>query len=208
MKAAGAVLILALGAAGCARGPDTVEEVRTRFDLPPPTPQKFVVCHEHGCRERTTVGLTATAWGQVRDIFSPPPADAATERARIALAVGRLEALVAPQAGTEGDVAGTFAGLGRGHGQLDCEDEAANTMQYLIMMRDDGLLRWHVPVGRAWRGSFVDGWPHTTAVLAETGSGRKWVVDSWFEDNGRPAHVVSLETWSAGWHPGAGAPPR
>ena len=35
----------------------------------------------------------------------------------------------------------------------------------------------------------------------EMRSGRAYVVDSWFEDNGGPAHIRPLEEWRAGWKP-------
>ncbi len=171
------------------------------FQLPPPRPAEFFVCHEHACKQKTRVSLGAAEWNQVRELMLPPAADAAGERERIARAIGLLETLAGAQAGTSRDVGGTFSGVGKGAGQLDCEDEAANTTQYLVMMAEDGLLKFHRPVGRQWRGNFLNGWPHTTAVVVETASGRQWAVDSWFEDNGRPAHVVEAERWRAGWSP-------
>lgn len=199
-------MLLALlgGLAACEanRAPtNSVAGMLAHFQLPPPRPAEFFVCHEHGCKEKTRVALTAAQWDQVRALLRPPAADAAAERQRIAQAVGLLETLVAPQAGTGRDVGGTFGGVGKGAGQLDCEDEAANTTQYLVMMAEDGLLRFHRPVGRQWRGNFLNGWPHTTAVVAQTGSGEEWAIDSWFEDNGQPAHVVEAARWRAGWSP-------
>jgi hypothetical protein len=179
---------------------DTIEGMREKFRLTAPTPQSFLVCHEHGCTERTKVTLSDQQWSQVRTLFQPKSRDAAQERARIAEAIGLLERLVAPQAGTGNDVGGTFEGFGRA-GQLDCEDEAANTTQYLVMMKNDGLLPYHTPIGRRWRGFFIHGWPHTTAVVSEVGSGAMWAVDSWFEDNGVPAHVLPLAQWQDGWSP-------
>jgi hypothetical protein len=198
-------LAVALGGllGGCNGEPgpdDSIEGMRAKFNLTAPTPQSFFVCHENGCTERTKVSLSAEQWQQVRAKFQPRPRDAAEERARISDAVGLLERLVAPQAGTAGDVGGTFEGIGRS-GQMDCEDEAANTTQYLVMMKNDGLLAFHTPIGRRWRGFFIHGWPHTTAVVTEAGSDELWVVDSWFEDNGAPAHVLPLPIWGAGWSP-------
>jgi len=194
--------LLAVAACDANRQPNnTIAGMQAYFELPPPRPAGFYVCHEHGCKEKTRVSLSPQQWGQVRALMSAAPADAAQERARIAQATGLLETLVAPQAGTGRDVGGTFGGIGRGSGQLDCEDEAANTTQYLVMMFEDGLLKFHRPIGRQWRGNFINGWPHTTAVVVEMSSGREWAIDSWFEDNGQPAHVVEAERWRAGWSP-------
>ena len=65
-----------------------------------------------------------------------------------------------------------------------------------------GYLKWHKIKGWAGRGMLIDGnWPHRTAVVVELKTGKAYAVDTWFEDNGRPAHVVSLESWRDGWIP-------
>lgn len=204
MMRRGFAIVVLLGLAACdanQQPTNSIPGMQALFQLPPPRPGEFYVCHEHGCREKTRVSLSASEWGQVRSLMSPPAATAGDERGRIARATALLEVLVAPQAGTARDVGGTFQGVGQGSGQLDCEDEAANTTQYLIMMGEDGLLKFHRPVGRQWRGNFFNGWPHTTAVVVETATGQHWAIDTWFEDNGRPAHVVEAERWRAGWSP-------
>jgi len=202
---AGALIGIFLALAGCASVDSDevvpIAQVREEYKLGPVNPRAFTVCHEHGCQERSPVSLSPAQWGEVRALFTPLSANAAQERARISQAIGLMERLVAPQAGTAGDVGGTFEGVGRGHGQLDCEDEAANTTQYLAMMSDDGLIRFHSTVGWAWRGHFIHGWPHTATVIEEQGSGARWSVDSWFEDNGKPAHVVPVRQWKNGWAP-------
>ena len=201
-----ATLAACLLAVACAStdsdGVVPIATVRAEYKLDAVSPQGFTVCHEHGCQERTIVRLTAAQWDQVRALFSPASNDAGQERARIAQAVGLMERLVAPQAGTGGDVGGTFQGVGRGRGQLDCEDEAANSTQYLSMMRDDGLIRFHAIAGWAWRGHFIHGWPHTATVIEDQASHARYSVDSWFEDNGKPAHIVPVQIWKNGWTPG------
>jgi hypothetical protein len=48
----------------------------------------------------------------------------------------------------------------------------------------------------AARGFFIDGrYPHATAVLAETATGRKWAVDSWPRANGAAPVVQPLAEW-------------
>ncbi len=172
---------------------------------PAPRPGAFSVCHGHGCEERTPVSLSPAEWARVAALFRPPPADAAAERRAVACAIGLLERLVGPRTGTVADLGGTFPGLGR-PGQMDCVDEAFNTETYLRMLADAGLLRFHAPDGYAIRGYLVMGWPHATAVMRERGTGERWAVDSWFEDNGRPAHVVPLGRWMLGWRPSPADP--
>ncbi|HHQ40783.1 MAG TPA: hypothetical protein ENK20_00635 [Chromatiales bacterium] len=200
MRGPRALLALGLAAAtGCAAPPP--DGVR-----PAPRPEAFTVCHGHGCEQRTRVSLAPAEWARVEALFRPLPRDAAAERRAVACAIGLLERLVGPSTGTAGDLGGTFPGLGR-PGQMDCVDEATNTGTYLRMLADAGLLRFHVPDGRATRGYFVAGWPHTTAVMRERATGRRWAVDSWFENNGRPARVVPLGRWRRGWRPSPDEPP-
>lgn len=163
--------------------------------------EAFVICHGHGCRLRSQVGLTEREWDPVAELFAEPAADARIERGRIAMAIGILEAAVGRKAGTAEDRGGTFTAFS-GNSQFDCYDETTNTSVYLTLLARAGYLKWHKLAGWAGRGAFIDGaWPHQTAVVLEIASGQAYAVDSWFEDNGRAAHVVPLETWRAGWKP-------
>jgi hypothetical protein len=181
--------------AGCADGRSQVGRVLPESA----TPHQLPVCHGYGCKLRTVVALSEPEWSRVASLFSPPAATAAAERHQIALAVGRIERLVGPKAGTSRDSAEND--LTASGGELDCIDEAANSTTYLRLMAQAGLLRWHVVASPAGRGRFFDGWPHNTAVVAERKSGARYAIDSWFFDNGRPAAVVPLPEWLAGWHP-------
>lgn len=163
--------------------------------------EAFTVCHGHGCRLRSEVGLTELEWDPVADLFAEPAPDARIERGRIAMAIGILESAVGGKAGTSKDRAGTFNAWS-GNDQFDCYDETTNTSVYLTLLARAGYLKWHRLEGWAGRGAFIDGaWPHQSAVVVEIASGRAYAVDSWFEDNGRAAHVVPLEEWRSGWKP-------
>jgi hypothetical protein len=46
------------------------------------------------------------------------------------------------------------------------------------------------------RGFLLDGrYPHATAVVAETGSGAKWAIDSWPRRNAEPPVIQPLSEW-------------
>ena len=86
-------------------------------------------------------------------------------------------------------------GDGRKSGQMDCEDESTNTTHVLKMLASRGLFRHHKVLRRTSRGFLADGrFPHFTAVLADP-SGRKWVVDSWYEPGGGAPDIMPLERW-------------
>jgi hypothetical protein len=171
-----------------------------------PSPSHFSICYSHGCNRSADVQLTAEEWDMIRQIFDPGPSDASTERQSIAKAVGSLEMIVGRRTGTDADLGGSFAGTFRQY-QMDCVDEAVNTTTYLLMMKNDGLIRFHDLREPANRGYFIwGGWPHTAPVIVERLSGKEYAVDSWFQDNGQPPFIIPLEQWKDGWRPPPGKP--
>lgn len=182
--------------------PKGYREMTIEFDIVErPEPASFSVCYRHGCTGVTTINLGPGAWQKIVQIFAAPAASAATERARIAQAVALLERLVGPLSGTANDRGGNLAGMWHGGNQMDCIDESTNTTTYLTLLQQAGLLAWHRVEGRSTRGFIIFGWPHTTAVISEIRSEKRWVVDSWFHDNGTPPEIVPLDEWKAGWSP-------
>ncbi len=167
-----------------------------------PSPQKFEVCYKHTCKEIAELTITKNQWNQILTLFQPPPASAAEERKRIAAAVGRMEILVGEMIDTSNDKGGNLQGFSAGGNQMDCVDESTNTTTYLSMMERAGLLKWHQVEDRQTRNLFFfGGWPHTTAVIREKDTDKRWAVDSWFYDNGVPPAILPLEKWREGWKP-------
>jgi hypothetical protein len=179
-------------------------DAMTRVLKEQPTLEKFSFCWGGTCAAIEKVGLTPAEWSRVRALFNPLPPDAASERETIRLAIGLLESIVGPKTGTAGDKAGTF-GNSAFPGQLDCNDEATNSTNYMRLMRADGLIRFHEILDTKTRGGFLIFGRHSTAVIAESGTMQRFAVDSWFYDNGQPATILPLETWQAGWKPGNSA---
>lgn len=176
------------------------EAVMTRVLHQQLTPASFDMCHSGGCADVSHVALSPVEWQQVLASFQPLPQTAEQERQCIAQAVGVMETLVGAKTATSTDRAGTF-GNAAYPGQLDCNDEAINTSNYLKMLQQAGVLRFHTLIDIHRRGYFVRGWPHSTAAIQEQASGERYAVDSWFYDNGAPAQVVPMEIWKAGWKP-------
>lgn len=203
-----AALVLLLGA--CTAPGGKYDEMMAERGVAGPSRESFTVCHGHGCRLRTQVGLTARDWAPVADLFAEPAASAAIERDRISTAIGLIESAAGRQAGTSRDRGGTLNAFGVAASgttgfddQFDCVDETTNTSVYLTLLVQAGYLKWHEIDGWAGRGSLIgsDGWPHQTAVIVELQNQRAFAVDSWFEDNGHAAYMVPLEEWYAGWIP-------
>ena len=164
-----------------------------------PSVGALTVCHGYGCRMTDEVSLSRE-WQDLTAAFREPAATAEEERLRIATLIGEAEQIIGGKLGTDGDIGGTFTGFGEA-GQQDCIDETANTTAILTLLENEGLLVWHDVRAPMSRGFFVNGWPHTSAVIAERETNQHYVVDSWFHNNGHAAEVVTLETWVGGWSP-------
>ena len=165
-----------------------------------PAPARFNICFNHGCQSLADVSLTPEQWQEIRKFFSPEPASPREERERIAQAVGKLETLAGKLTGIDNDRGGSLAGLWMSN-QMDCIDESTNTHTYLVMLKNDGLLKYHVPADNA-RRILPRIYPHASAVIQEMTTKQKYAVDSWFQDNGQPPFIVPLSTWKRGWAPG------
>ncbi len=165
-----------------------------------PTPDHFSVCFNHGCATVKIVGMSPAQWRALKAIFKRLPHTPELERERIRKAIALLEGITGVLAGTSQDKGGDLAGLGL-PGQMDCIDEATNTSLYLTLLKSGGLIKFHEVEDRATRGFLINGWPHNTAVIADTVSGERYAVDSWFLDNGEMPFIVPLDTWRAGWKP-------
>ncbi|MGP1254275.1 MAG: hypothetical protein ACTS10_07685 [Kiloniellales bacterium] len=162
-----------------------------------PAPDSLVYCTGHGCAERHDLALTSREWQTIAAHFDPLPEDSAEERRRLAAAAATFETIAGQHTNSSKDRAGTFAGFGSS-GQLDCIDEAVNMTQLARLLTAEGLLRHHAPAMPVQRGNLLDGWPHYAASLQERSSGRSYVLDGWYRDNGEQALVLPLEVWRAG----------
>ncbi|MEH6402846.1 MAG: hypothetical protein V7750_05690 [Sneathiella sp.] len=169
----------------------------TKYNLQRPTPTAVTYCSSHGCLERETLSLTPAQWQHVTKSMREKASDPVQERVNISLAVAEYEKIAGKKSGTSGDRART--GLNNMN-QLDCIDESINTTSLLVMMEEDNLIQWHSLAGTVGRGEAFD-WPHFAPSLQETGSQEIFVMDSWFRNNGKPAVVLPLQVWKAGWNP-------
>ena len=194
-------IVLSLLLAGCSTVfHERMTDRLTWRNLNDPVPSNFYICYAHGCQKRALVSLTSSEWNRVRQIFSPGPETPSKERDNISKAISMLETIAGEQTGTGDDLGGSFPGAFKKN-QMDCVDEALNTGIYITMMEKDGLLQFHELYRLARRGVFFNGWPHQASVIVEKDSGREYVVDSWFLDNGKPPFILPVEVWKSGWRP-------
>lgn len=165
-----------------------------------PQPEAYSICLHNTCHDIAFVSLSKQQWQQVMTIFSIEAASAEIEREHIKQAIALLETMTGQQTLTHLDRAKNNLAKGI-TGQMDCIDEATNTTVYLRLIAEADLLKWHQQAPRISRGILTGNAPHTTATIIETASQQRFVVDSWFEDNGEQPHVVPLAEWQSGWKP-------
>lgn len=196
-KAVFAAALLSL--AGCSHRGGDIDRALAKAGNAAPRPEQFFICHSHGCTRKKRVSLKPEQWARIRAIFqgTSGPED---ERRRLRTAIAQLERWVGAQTGTDRDVGGSFQGFARS-GQLDCIDEMVNTATYIRLMERDRLLVHHRLDSHEYLGFFETGiWPHAAAAIRERGTERRFVVDSWWRDNGAPPYIVTYEEWwEGGW---------
>lgn len=156
-------------------------------------PARVPVCHSFGCKYREVVSLADQEWREVSGWFSPAAASAADERTQIRKAIGWMEVVVGRYTPTHKDRGGNLPVGAEQPGQLDCVDESKNTTTYLRLFERHGLLRWHRVVERAYRRAIVD--EHWSGQIEEIETGERWIVDSWFQNNGYLPHVEKASEW-------------
>ena len=155
--------------------------------------QKVNVCYDFNCKTRQVIHLTPAEWRSVVDWFQPAAPDAAVERQQIRQAIGWMEVVVGRHTPTHRDKGLNLEKRPEFPGQLDCIDESLNTTGYLIAFQQHGHLHWHRVVDRAYRRGGFDG--HWAAQIEEVPSGERFVIDSWFQDNGMLPFVAVSTEW-------------
>ncbi len=162
----------------------------------PPTATKIVVCHGFGCVQRTSVTLSKRNIRTFKAMLARGRSSPAAERKAIGEAIAWMEKTVAPSVGSDDDVPGLDLRNAGVAGQMDCIDESTNTTSYLLFAEERGFLKHHTVARPVARGFFLDGrYPHATAVVRETETGKAFAVDSWPQANGERPEIMSLEDW-------------
>jgi hypothetical protein len=156
------------------------------------------ICYNYDCAVHAKVNLTVKQMRNVgilfRKIRTPQQ-----ERDAIAQAMAVLEKYAALQTPTGNDKGGNVNDDGV-DGRMDCIDHAHNTTAYLQLLRQFGWLAFHDIRGPVERAPLILN-AHWGAEIMEYGTGSKFVVDTWFRDNGAPAVIYPLDDWLHGASP-------
>lgn len=160
------------------------------------------VCYNYGCLVEQEVHYSDSQLAQLRDWLGVAR-NADEERERLSLAIGQLLAWAGQQSPISADRGGNFADDGV-YGRMDCIDHSTTTTRLLQLLANHGWLLFHRVAEPAWRVRYLFELHYSAQIeeiassQAEGGDPARFVVDSWFRDNGRPAVVLPLANWLDG----------
>ncbi|WP_211203649.1 hypothetical protein [Candidatus Accumulibacter phosphatis] len=178
------------------------------------------VCYNYACLAQSQVHYVDAQLAQVQALLGAATS-ASDEREKLALAIGQLHGWAGRQTPIAADRGGNTADDGV-YGRMDCIDHSTTTTRLLRLLEERGWLRFHrvlEPVSRvlymfqvhysAQIEEIAASEPASdtadVAKQAEAGAEQaRYVVDTWFRDNGRPAVVIGLQDWFDGQDDGDG----
>jgi hypothetical protein len=163
------------------------------------------VCYNYGCLSEDEVLYSDAQLLHLQELLADAHG-AVHERALIGVAIGWMLGWAGQQTPISADRGGNFADDGV-YGRMDCIDHSTTTTRLLRLMERRGWLRFHRVLEPALRKHFLL-FDHFSAQIEEIekvapdgDEVARYVVDSWFFDNGLPAVVIPLENWLAGEGP-------
>jgi hypothetical protein len=160
--------------------------------------ETVTICFNYGCAAQADVVFPERSLHPIEEMLGAS-GSADYERQFLAQAVGRLYAFAGKTTPIHNDKAGNSADDGV-DGRMDCIDHSTTTTRLLRMLEARGWLKFHRVLDWALRRRFLVS-EHRSAVVEEIATGRRFVIDSWFVDNGKPAVVMPLEEWMKGGGP-------
>ena len=169
--------------------------------------ERVAVCFNYGCSSQVEVVYSDKRLRTVGRVMTAARS-AEEERDVLSVTIGRLLKWAGEQSPISADKGGNI-GDDDVSGKMDCIDHSTTTTRLLHMMEEHNWLRYHHTLEPVARRHFVF-FEHHSALIEESspategGEAKRFVVDSWFFDNGQPAAVMPLVSWLAGEGPDVG----
>ena len=155
--------------------------------------QKIAICYDFSCKTIQQVVLSAEEWRSVIGWFYPAAPTAVEEREQLRQAIGWMEVVIGRHTPTHRDKGLNLEKNPEFPGQLDCIDESLNITTYMQLFQDQGHLRRHRVIDRAYRRAGFDA--HWAGQIEEIDTGERFVIDSWFQDNGMLPYLSPSTDW-------------
>lgn len=179
--------------------------------------ERVQVCYNYGCLVEAEARFSEAQLGTVRRQLQAASSPG-LERQILARVMGKLYYWAGQQTPIYADRGGNTADDAV-NGAMDCIDHSTTTTRLLKMLQRRGWLRYHRVLEPAQRTRFFI-FDHFSAVIEEQpppwlpgprieshpeapegARHERFVVDSWFVDNGRPAVILPLDDWMDGGGP-------
>lgn len=157
------------------------------------------VCFNYGCAVEATVTIPDLQLSAFLDTLALAQ-DADDERGLLMVVVGRFYALAGRQTPIHNDRGGNRADEGV-DGRMDCIDHSTTTTRFLRLLDRHGGLRFHRVLDPVRRVRFIIAEHYSAAIEEKADPEQRFVVDSWFVDNGQPPVILRLEDWMEGEGP-------
>ena len=161
--------------------------------------EAVAVCHGYSCIAEAPIRYSDAQLDEIGRQLARA-VDAENERELLAPVVGRLYGWAGEQSDIHNDRGGNYED-GHAPGKMDCIDHSTSTTRLLKLLEARGYLRWHHVLAPEVRNLFWIFTVHWSAVIEENDGAARFVVDSWFVDNGQPAVILPLEEWKKGAGP-------
>jgi hypothetical protein len=167
--------------------------------------ERVDVCFNYGCNTEQTVVFSETRLNWTKAMLATADSPE-LERLLLSRVIGRLHAWAGEQTPIHADRAGNVDDEGV-RGAMDCIDHSTTTTRFLRLLERRGALHFHRVLEPARRGWVFQ---HLSARIEEIGAPlmqaeteqiRRFAVDSWYVDNGRPAPIIPMELWQEGNDP-------
>lgn len=175
------------------------------------------VCYNYGCLTQSDVFYRDAELARVGELLGDAKSPV-HERALLGVAVGWLLGIAGQRSPIAADRGGNLADDGV-YGRMDCIDHATTTTRLLRLLEARSFLHFHRVLDPAKRTRAIL-FEHFAAQIEEIASrpaavltatdaisdgdatlARRYVVDSWYVDNGQPAPVLALQRWQDGEGP-------
>ena len=156
--------------------------------------KEIKLCENYGCRKRTNISLNNAHIKQLNHLFEEHSTIAKYERLAISRAIAYLESVAGQQSSIYRDKGKNYHDQ-KGTGYLDCIAESINTLTWLKLLEKNRLLTYHSVIAPVYRKGLLSS-QHWAVKVRENSSGKLYVIDSWYRDNGQPAVVQTLNNWN------------
>jgi len=150
------------------------------------------ICYDYGCQVADYFEITSENIQQIEMLFIPVQTPL-QEKEAVSKAIGYIEKIA-------GEQTPTYHDKGENHnddgveGRMDCIDESNNTYTYLRWIEKQKWFRFHRTGSLINRYRFFIS-PHWAVELNELNKEKKYVVDSWYFNNGEPAVIMNISQW-------------